>query len=1229
MFASQRHGRSDSRSVAVSTEIRSDVSKHPDSEEFGCGRCIYLSEGGEFMFFGKARGSYFLVLAFLALILTVAAALPVAAQVTTSTGAISGTITDAQAGAVVGAKVTVFSKEIGFTQALESSSTGYFSVGALSPGTYVVKVEAPNFKTVQSSVVVQVGQVTTDNIKLELGSSSTIIEVTESGIAVNSEQAMVQDVLTAADIDQLPVNGRNFLDLATLEPGVQIQDGSTFDPTKNGYSSLSFGGRFGRTARIEVDGTDISDETVGTTTSNIPQSAIQEFQVSSSSLDMSTELTSSGTVNVVTKSGTNDWHGQAYYYGRSNQLSAKIADQPGTTEPADLPFGRKQFGANLGSALWKDKLFFFGDFERTDQNLQDPVLPGGNFGTLAGSFNAPFTEREYLGRLDYNIKRNWTLFFRFNYDQNLSVRGFNPGVYQPFENVDYTPSYVVGTDFQTSRTTNSIRFGFLKFRNGIVDGVALSGAPDVSPGISLNITPNGSDFSCLGGGELYCSGANILAPQKTFQEDRQIKYDGSYTIGAHTLRYGTSYNGILGGGFAKFFALQPMVQSVYNDSSIAFANTNPYGPGGAANPLNYPIATILMGNGQGFSTERPGFGLPAGGQYDHRFDWYFGDQWKLRKNLTVTAGLHYGRDTGRTDSDLPSVSALAQFNNQFYSGLQNRVNQPNRNFGPQLGVAWDPWKTGKTVIRGGAGLYYENAIFNNVLFDRPGRLTQGLFLAEAAPCFGGSATGPVPGVNGGNPVTYCGEAVGTAMAQVAADQKAYQAAIAAAGPGANPNFIGSTLQGNNINGIQMIAPNYVSPRSVQMNIGVQRQLGPGTVISVDYARNVGTHYLLGLDTNKVGDARFLNVPNAQAAISATNKAFGCGAGTDAASIQCAIGAGAQITDYAGNGLDSGLDFNGGAPCPTCAFGGINPNLGQNEMLFPVGRSVYNGLLVELKSNLNHPLPGMRRMNLIASYTLSRFDSAAADQDFVNNAVDFNNPLKYYGPSALDRTHLVSVGAVMDFPYATRLAVTAHYGSAVPLTLTLPQSGTPGEIFRTDVSGDGTVGDPVPGSNVGSYGRSIKAGDINNFINNYNSNSAGQLTPAGQALVTAALFTSAQLKSLGAVTPTLADAPAGQVGVSPLFTFDAHISWELRLSKVFHSLPERVIVEPQAALYNVFNFHNYDPFGNLLSGVLTGQPGSANGTTQQLRTNLITPGSASGVNWYAVPRQAEFGVKLSF
>ena len=116
-----------------------------------------------------------------------------------------------------------------------------------------------------------------------------------------------------------------------------------------------------------------------------------------------------------------------------------------------------------------------------------------------------------------------------------------------------------------------------------------------------------------------------------------------------------------------------------------------------------------------------------------------------------------------------------------------------------------------------------------------------------------------------------------------------------------------------------------------------------------------------------------------------------------------------------------------------------------------------------------------------------------------------------------------------------------------------------------MTGDGTVGDPVPGSQVGSFGRDIKAGNLNQFISNYNSKLAGQLTPAGQALVSAGLFTQAQLQALGAVTPTLALAPKGEVGISPLFTFDAHVAWELHLSKLMHAIPERVVVDSEPGL----------------------------------------------------------------
>ncbi len=1159
----------------------------------------------------------------------------VAAQATAGTGSIQGSIVDSQGGAVSGARITITRRATGQVFPTSTNSTGSFSVAALIPGEYTVRVEAKGFKTAEMLVRAELSVISTANLTLEIGAESTVIIVEANAVTINTQQATVQDVITAKQIEDLPVNGRNFLDLASLEPGVQVQDGANFDPTKNGFSSISFGGRSGRTARIEVDGLDISDETVGTTTQNLPLSAIEEFSVNQSTLDLSTELTSSGSVNILTKSGANVIHGELFYYGRSNRTSARIA--PPTTQFPELDFGRRQYGGNFGGWFVKDKLFYFLDAERTTQTLLSPVSLAAPFSALSGAFGSPFRETEYVGKVDWIIRGTWKAFFRFSYDQNLSIRGFNPGVYQPFANVDHTPVYAGGTDFSKGRFIHQFRLGYMKFRNAIAD--ATQGVTNPAPGIALVIAPF-LDFSCLGGGESFCSGTNILAPQATFQSNKQGKYDGNFTFGSHNLRYGIGVNRILGGGFAKFFGVAPAVGSILGPSSEAFAASGPF-PGGINNPLNYPVQNVLMGNGQGFFTDLPQFGFPAGGQFDTRFAWYVGDSWKATNRLTITYGVHYVRDTGRSDSDLPAIPAL----NQFGPGLGDKVHQPNKNFSPHLGIAWDPTGGGKTVIRAGGGIYYENAVFNNVLFDRPARLEKGLFFGTGLACiFGSTLDVPLPNGSSITP-TFCGQPIGNVVSNIAAFQQRYQAAVVAAGPQSNGSFVGKTLaEGANSTGDQLIAPNYRSPYSIQMNVGIQRQLGRATVLTVDYVRNVSLHYLLGIDVNHVGAARTLSVPNAQAAISATNRDFGCGTGFNSASIDCAIRNGATIADYAGNGLDSGTVFNAGFPCPTCAFPGLNPNLGENQMLMSIGRSVYNAFQVSLRSNLDHPLPGLHHLSLLSSYSLSRFKSQAADQDFINNATDFDNPGKFFGPSGLDRTHIVGVGATIDFPYATRVSMSSHWATAGALTLSLPNSGQPGEIFRSDVTGDGKVGDVVPGTNVGSFGRSIKPGQINNLIDSYNKNSAGQLTPAGQALVGAGLFSGAQLTALGAAEPSLARAPQGQVGMSPRFTFDMYVSWRLHPQKLFSRLSERVIVEPQVALFNVFNFQNYDPGGNTLSGVLSGTVGSANGTTAHNqsgcdplnnpapctgRKNLVAPGSASGVNWYGVPRQWQFGVKLTF
>ncbi|MGA8213039.1 MAG: carboxypeptidase-like regulatory domain-containing protein [Candidatus Sulfotelmatobacter sp.] len=1190
----------------------------------------------------------------------------VLAQSTVGTGSIQGTVTD-QTGAVVGsAKVTITNKATAATIHLTASSAGTYSSGPIQPGDYVVRAEAKGFKTVETPVTVQVGNTATISPKLTVGQESQVIEVQGSAVAVNTEQATVQGVLNIDQIENLPVNGRNFLDLAQLEPGVQIQEGSTFDPTKNGFSSISFQGRFGRTARIEVDGVDVSDETVGTTTQNIPASAIQEFQLSQSSLDLSTELTSSGAVNVTTRSGSNAIHGEGFGYFRGNQTAAAL---PGPTAP---PFQREQFGGNLGGAVIKDKLFWFLDGERTKQDLDAAEPFSAPFDVLNTTLTDPYREFNTDERVDWNVKGNTRAFYRFNFDQNRGVRPFgSASSLQGFLNADHTATHAVGLDFNTGSFSHSIRFEYLKFRNGIGDGTSAiaAGIDNPIPGLGINIDATTAGNCVLSGGGGYCGGPNLLAPQQTIQTDHQIKYDGSKVIGNHVIRYGAAFNHLQGGGLAAFFTF-PQVGT--SDLPVISTPTD---------PTTYPADWVFLGNGIGFSTAKASFNFPGGGLGpDNRFETYIGDAWKIRPRFSLSFGLHYVHDTGRVDSDLGALPAL----NMWGTGLGNQVRTPGDDFGPQVGFAWDLTGTGKTVVRGGGGLFYENSIWNNVLFDSPARIPKGIFAytplvcaaggpsafnwpggtsslgATGASVLGGAAVVTSPtqvtpnfcsdvnalGANNAVPLT-----IAQAAPQILALSSAFEAAAAAhVGLQPNGNFVGSTFNAANINGFDVFSPNYRTPRSWQMNIGIQHEIRPGMVFSADFIRNIGEHYLIAQDMNHGGSVQSFNQANAVAARDAAQTAAGCakGAGQGACMVTTLGSIGAAQAAYSGAGLDS-INAFGGPPCPSCAFpgytgpGGVSPlgsgkpdTVGELDMLNPIGRSVYNGLQMKLIDQVKNPVRGVKSANFQVSYSLSKFVSQVQDQDFINVAVNNNDPLQFTGPNALDRTHQFSFGGTFNLPFYTQLSLIGHFYSPLPQNLSLPLSTSGGEIFSTDWTGGGyatgQAGLPVPGTNLGAFQRGINIGNLQNFISNYNNRVAGTLTPAGNALVTGGVMTQADMTAVGWVLPALANVQPGALGFPWLKSLDLKGAWPIRIR-------ERLTIEPSVGIFNIFNFTNAFLGGNLPGGTPgTLSSGGPNGTLASNTIGGVTPGSSftpfrasfqSGTYALGAPRQFEFGLRFSF
>jgi hypothetical protein len=1177
------------------------------------------------------------------------------AQTTVSQGSIQGTVTDSSGAVVVGAKVSITNKANGQVSTTSTTTSGAYNSGGLIPGDYVVRVEAKGFKTSEVPVVVQVTVTASGNVKLEVGQGTEVVEVQATTNAVNTEQATVQGVLTADQIDRLPVDGRNFMDLAQLEPGVQIQDGQTFDPTKAGYSSISINGAYGRTPRIEVDGLDISDENVGTTTQNISLSSIQEFNISRSNLDLSTELTSAGAVNVATRSGTNALHGMAFYNLRDrNALTANFA------EDVDGYYQRNNFGGRVGGPIIKDKLFFFLDGERMKQDGIVPVAVA-SFSGLNGGFNSPFRDTALTGKLDWNATKDIHVFYRFTYNWNISESNFGYD-YSVYSNKDNSPSHALGVDWNKGSWSHSFRVGYLKFHNQIADATA-----------SYNPVPSG-EIAALDTGEVI-SGPNLLAPQGTLQTNRQFKYDGSKVWRSHIFRVGAGVNRILGGGFASFFGLAPLDYTLSDTSGIPLQDEKFY--------------LALLGNGQGFFTEKPAFGYPGGGQADTRFQWYVGDSWKIKPNLTLSYGLRYNRDTGRSDSDLAPTPCSAISSNllaagfpgctgnlldMWGGGLGNRVKNPNNNYGPQVGFAWDPSKTGKTVIRGGAGLYYENYIFNNTLFDRPNKLAQGLFFGLGQlNCLNPGGVGSIGfNLTQTNTVTsidnvdlatgVCQQPLSVAGPLVADLQTEYQAAVKALGPQSNGNFVGNDLTLNTRVVGPAFDPNFRSARSYQMNIGVQRQIAKG-VLTADYVRNVSLHFQEGVDLNHVGDSRYLNKAAALNAISATTGVLV----SDGASAQAAVDSyiagkhgAASIDDFASNGLDSGFALSStfgstGSPASVVAIGtgipftpdtfaafpGINDNLGVGEFNLPIGRSVYNGLQSSYKQQVHDPFRGVTGMDLTVSYTLSKFAGTGGnDQNFSPLAIDFRNPTGFSGPTGLDRRHQFKFGVTFDVAHrGPRFSVIGNFASAPPTSLVVASPGGPqgtGEIFRSDLTGDGTVGDLFPANGgvagqPGQFQRSVNAGNLGRAISNWNTMQAGQPTPAGQALIDAGFLRLDQLQALGGVKQVLASPPGNPAGNSMYKEVSTVLSWPIRFK-------ERFTLEPSISAFNVFNFANFAGLTGFLDtpdpNTGFGAGGSVTGTVNSHTLasgdlNSVRTGTGSGVFAVGASRQVEFGLKLTF
>jgi hypothetical protein len=470
------------------------------------------------------------------------------------TGGVEGKVTDPSGAVISGATVTLSQEKTGFERSMTTTGDGGYRFTQLVPGAYNLSVTAQGFKkTNVTAVTVEVGQNTPLDVALTVGGVGETVEVQGGEAQIDRVDQTIDGVVNTVQIANLPLNGRNFLDLARLEPGAETVDGAGIDPTKANYTGVSLGSQTGRSTQIAIDGGSVVDNIVGTTVQNFSQEIIEEFQVGISNQDVSSGASSTGVVNVISKSGSNDFHGNAYIYWRDDGFAAfpalnrledtDLSDNVDVFTAESVPFDREQFGGSIGGPIVNDKAFFFFN---TEYNNQDSVsifsIPGGRIVGFNGAGAQPFNELTITARVDWTLNDKHKVFGRYSHDDNDQIVPYEGGSgILPRESVsgifssnsqavtNRSDGFVVGlTSVITSNVVNDLRYNYNNFKNDIEpDPASAPGSPEIR-------VIEGADQS-------WKSGTNYITPQITIQKRNQVRDDLSWQWHDHTFRFGINY----------------------------------------------------------------------------------------------------------------------------------------------------------------------------------------------------------------------------------------------------------------------------------------------------------------------------------------------------------------------------------------------------------------------------------------------------------------------------------------------------------------------------------------------------------------------------------------------------------------------------------------------------------------------------------------------------------------
>ncbi|MCU1258327.1 MAG: hypothetical protein JWO80_1212, partial [Bryobacterales bacterium] len=585
----------------------------------------------------------------------------VAGLCTAQVTSITGKVADVSGGSVVGAKITVTPKGGGVTQSTLSNASGIFVVPALDAKDYLVRVEMPGFGPVEKTLTLLVGQTITLDLTLRPASTSSTIDVSADAAVIDTSSSQVGGNIDSKQMKDVPLNGRNWMELALLVPGI----------THNAVGFTPLGTTDSGKFQINVDGQQVTQNSAGSSFGQpqFSRDALDQYQIITNRFDATLGRSSQIQINAQTKSGTNQFHGSGYGYFRNDVFNAAdpIAQKV-------LPFSDQQYGGTVGGPILKDKLWFFFGYEGEHQPGTLFLTPTGFAGT---SFTYPTTLKtnSYLLRGDYQINSN----------DRISARASGYTWANPF-------SITTGGTSHPSRAADQTRTSYSMF---------LTWTRIFGPGV-VNEVKGGYNHFDWDNEALYPTiemrfpsitiGGPYNYPQHFVQNVQQYRDDLFWLKGKHSVKTGAEYlydkhTGIFQQnlrGTVTFTADPASYPAVFPSVDPATWNLT------AISPL---ASTYVQGFGN-FNINIP----------RNTIGFWAQDDWKITQRLTLNLGLRYDNDIGIFD---PSLSLK--------SGIVTPRSGDNLNFAPRVGFAYDIANNGRTVIRGGAGKYFADIQANQVI----------------------------------------------------------------------------------------------------------------------------------------------------------------------------------------------------------------------------------------------------------------------------------------------------------------------------------------------------------------------------------------------------------------------------------------------------------------------------------------------------------------------------------